>query len=97
MEISVNLKVRDQLIEGLTAQELAELRDIIDRLIGKPARVEREVIREVVPYCWPAWPYGQWWSVCERVGSSAGSQQVTADGDSTLCMNVASTYLIELN
>lgn len=68
-QITATIKFRGVTIEGMTIQELRDLRDVLDQLVGERV-VER---KEYVPY----YPWGQPWITTTgtwTVGSDASNK-----------------------
>lgn len=80
-EITATIKFRGVTIEGMTVEELRQLRDLLNELVGPKERVIER--REYVPYPY-AWPYwsvttdNQWtWSVSDTVSHTSGEIIIT--------------------
>lgn len=83
-EITATIKFRGVTIEGMTVQELKELRDVLNTLVGEPQRVVERVI-ERHDYIYPYRPYltygGPTWAVSGN--TSAGNTLTINDGVSS--------------
>lgn len=55
-QITATIQFRGVTIEGMTVEELRELRDVLNQLVG-----QKEYVPYPQPYpVYPTWPYGTW-------------------------------------
>lgn len=82
-QITATIKFRGVTIEGMTVQELRDLRDVLDQLVGERV-IER---KEYVPY----YPWGQPWI------TTTGTWTINSDASNTLRLDGLSACGAESN
>lgn len=84
-EITATIKFRGVTIEGMTVEELKQLRDVLNTIVGEPQRVvERHDHIYLRPY--PAYPYGYYspiWAVSQTYtdGRTVSGNTLTLNGN----------------
>lgn len=74
-QITATIKFRDVTIENMTLQELKELRDVLNEVVGEPPKtVERVIERHDHIYPWRYYYPGTTWAVS---GDSVGTNRIS--------------------
>lgn len=61
--ITATIKFRGVTIEDMTVEELRQLRDVLNDIVGEKVKVvEREVIRDHYPWYRPIWAVSRTWA-----------------------------------
>lgn len=88
-ELSVTLKFRGVTIEGMTVEELRELRDLLDQIVGVKRVIERKYV-PVAPYRpWyePVVTYSPYWTITDTTSGTLRFDDGTLSQSLTISCN----------